>query len=80
MVLPFQYSREGGGRPQNFMTFISGGVSVHPSFWLIDVGGDPTNGPHPGEFLPQVVKKASGDATVEMERWELDISPAGKLL
>ena len=41
------------------------------------MGGDPTDGPHPGEFSPQVRYKAFRDATIEMNGWEPCIPPYG---
>ena len=42
-----------------------GGGPGHPSLLTGGVGGDPTDGPHRGEFSPQVDKKSVRDATTE---------------
>ena len=54
----FQDPMEGGGQTQNVRTFLPGGGPGHHYFWLGDVGGEPTDGPHTGEFPPQGDKKA----------------------
>ena len=46
-------------------------------FGFGNVGGDPTDGPPPGEFPPQGGEKAVGDATIETDGRELVIPPAG---
>ena len=39
------------------------------------MGGDPTDGPYPGEFPPQGDEKAVRDANAETDGWEMGISP-----
>ena len=48
---------------QNFRTFLPGGGSVHNSFWLKYIGGDPPDGLLPGYFPPQGGEKAVRDTT-----------------
>ena len=36
-------------------------------FWIGDMGGDPTDGPHPGYFPPQGGKKAARDSTTDTD-------------
>ena len=36
-------------------------------FWIGDMGGDPTDGPNPGDFPPQGGKKAAGDSTTDTD-------------
>ena len=74
LVPSFQDPREGGGRPQTISTFLPGGGSGHPYFWIRGMGGNPTDGPFP----PQVGKKTVRNATVETERWDLGIPPSGR--
>ena len=67
-----------GGRPQNARAFLPVGGSGHPSFGIVDVGGDPIDGPHPGYFPPQGGNKVVWDATVDMDGWDLGIYPSGR--
>ena len=80
MVPHLQDPVEGGVQPQNVRMFLPVGGSGRPYFWLGDVGGDPTDGPHPGEFPAQSGKKSVGDATVEIYVWDLGISPTRRCL
>ena len=80
LVLVFQYPKEGGGLPQNVRKFLPGGGSGHPYFWLRDVGGDPADGPHIGEFPPQGGEKAVGDSTLETGGCDMEISTYGNFL
>ena len=78
LFLPFQDTWEGGVWPQNFRTFLPGDGSGHPSFWIGEVGYDPTYGPHPGYFLPQVIEKYFGDSNADVVGWDLGIPPSGR--
>ena len=73
MVLTLKNLREGGGPSQNNRTFLLGCGSGHPYFWIKDVGGDPTYGPHPVEFPPKGGKKAAKYSTTETNIWKLGI-------
>ena len=77
MFLSVEDTGEGECVCADVRMFISGHCTYHPGFCIRYVGGESPHQEGPGGCLPLYETKDHGEATTEIRRWDLGLTPGG---